>query len=456
MEGFTVLILPEVKDLVVRKETAELREMLRHLHPADVADVLVNLDGETGGAVFDAMEPGQGVKTFEHVPEGDQTRLMDVIGQAKVARVIEGMSSDDRAHFLKSLPQATIDAILPLLAQAERNDVVRLMAFDEGTAGSIMTTEYVHFVEEMTVAEALAQIRKVAPLRETVYYVYVTDTQHHLFGVLSLRQLILAKPEQKVGDIAQRNVIRVIVDADQEQVAQTFEKYDFLAVPVTDNENRLLGIVTHDDVLDVVVAEATEDAHRMGAVGPMVENHLTAPFARVWRKRVGWLSCLFLAELFTFTALSHFEKAISQVVVLALFVPLCISTGGNSGSQAATLITRALALGHVTLKDWRKVLRHEILMGFALGLTLGAIGFVRACMTPASILGGASRLGLGLVISQSVTVICLWGTLIGSLLPLLFKRLGFDPGMASSPFVATFVDVTGIMIYFSIARVYLL
>jgi magnesium transporter len=254
----------------------------------------------------------------------------------------------------------------------------------------------------------------------------------------------------------ERKVISVRVDEDKQDVARKFAQYDLLALPVVDQENRLVGMLTHDDMLDVIVNQATEDVHRLGAVEPGVENHLKAPFAVIWRKRVVWLSRLFVAELFTFTALSHFEDAISSVVVLALFVPLCISTGGNSGSQAATLITRSLALGHVKVSDWLRVLRHELIMGLALGVSLGAIGFVRAALTPQGVLGNAGRWQLALVISQSVMAICLWGTVIGSVPPLLFKRLGIDPGMTSSPSVATFVDVTGIIIYFTNAKLYLL
>jgi magnesium transporter len=213
--------------------------------------------------------------------------------------------------------------------------------------------------------------------------------------------------------------------------------------------------VTHDDVLDVLQEEATEDAYRQGAVEPLTEQYLEANFVTLWRKRAMWLSVLFGAEICTFSALAHFEDLIGKVVALSLFVPLCISTGGNSGSQAATLITRAIALGQVKLSDWFRVMRHELLMGVALGLTLGAIGFVRASLTSQSVLGAADRWMMALVIAQAVAAICLWGTIVGSALPLIFKRLGVDPGIASSPFVATFVDVTGIMIYFSIARVYL-
>src|SRR5262249_54542454 len=287
-------------------------------------------------------------------------------------------------------------------------------------------------------------------------YCYVIDDARHLHGFVSLRKLILARPETPVSELMDKDVISVSVTDDQEEVAKKMARYDFIAMPVVDDQRRLVGIVTHDDVLDVVQQEATEDVHRLGAVQPLTEHYLEANFFTLWRKRAMWLSLLFLAELFTFTALASFEDEIARIVALSLFVPLCISTGGNSGSQAATLITRAMALGQVRLGDWLRVIRHELAMGIALGITLGGIGFVRASMTPQAVLGEADRWILAAVIAQSVAVICLWGTLVGSALPLIFKRIGVDPGVASSPFVATFVDVTGIVLYFSIARIYLL
>jgi magnesium transporter len=317
-----------------------------------------------------------------------------------------------------------------------------------------MTTDYATLPPDVTVQEAISRLRQQAPQKETIYYVYVVDDERHLIGFVSLRKLILAKPTVLVRDIMQHEVVSVRADEDQEEVARQLAKFDFIAMPVVDDQYRIIGIVTHDDVLDVLVEEATEDAFHMAGVGPMEENYLEVPFTTVWRKRSMWLSCLFVAELFTFTALAQYEDAIASIIALSLFVPLCISTGGNSGSQAATLITRAMALGQITPRQWWKVLRHELLMGAALGVTLGAIGFARASMTP--VLGNADRWMMAIVISQSVAAICLWGTLVGSMLPLAFSKLGLDPGYASSPFVATFVDVTGIVIYFTIAKVYLL
>jgi magnesium transporter len=358
---------------------------------------------------------------------------------------------------LKEVDPTVMAELLPLVAPEHRRDILRLTAYPENTAGARMTTNYAKILESVSVRQALEEITRQAEQLETIYYIYVVDEQEHLVGVVSARTLVsaLAKPDLPVREIMETELITVLVTEDQEEVARKVADFDLLAIPVVDDERHLLGIITHDDVIDTVMEEATEDAHRMGGITPMVDNFLEMPFVTVWRKRAGWLCMLFVAELFTFTALAHFEAAIQAVVALALFVPLCISTGGNSGSQAATLVTRALAVGQVTTRDWWRVLRHELLMGIALGCTLGLIGFLRAVLTPQTVLGAVNHWTLAFVIAQSVACICLWGTLVGSMLPLIFKRLGFDPGFASSPFVATFVDVTGIIIYFNIAHLWL-
>jgi len=378
------------------------------------------------------------------------------VGRERMSKLLEVMPPDDRVDLLKQLDPEVVESLVPLVAKAERQDIRMLLSYPEGSAGSVMTTEYATVPSETTAEQAVAMIRQQAPSRETIYYIYVLDKGRHLIGFLSLRDLILARSSETVSEIMQRDVVSVRVDQDREEAAQELAQYDFLAIPVVDDQNRLVGIITHDDVIDVMQEEATEDALLMGGVGSMEEDYLEASFATVWRRRAFWLSALFVAELFTFTALASYEVAIQNIIALSLFVPLCISTGGNSGSQAATLITRALALGHVGLRDFWRILRHEIFMGLALGATLGLIAFVRAALTPSSVLGNADRWMLAVVISLSVAAICLWGTLVGSMLPLAFKRIGVDPGYASSPFVATFVDVTGIVIYFSIASVFLL
>ena len=307
-------------------------------------------------------------------------------GREQMAHLIEEMSHDDRANLLRELPVPVRESLLRLVDEADRRDIAKLIQYPENTAGALMTTDYAWLPHNITVEDALERLRLQAPDSETIYYVYIVDDQRRLLGVVSLRDLILhPRPTPLVGVHGDEGRSRSRTPTTARRWPRLFGEYDLLAMPVVDADGRLVGIITSDDVLDVVVEQATEDVHRMGAVGPMEESYLEAGFFKLWRNRAFWLSCLFGAELFTFTALSAFEESIAQVVVLSLFVPLCISTGGNSGSQAATLITRALALGEVTGRDWLRVFRHEIVMGVVLGLTLGVIGFVRASLTPESV-----------------------------------------------------------------------
>jgi magnesium transporter len=521
---------PELLQMWQENDTAGMKAFCESLHPATVAEALAeSLQPEEVWRVLQLTDIPTQAAIFEYFPIDWQIKMVEGINREKMAKLIEEMSHDDRAELLRRLRPRVAEQLLRLVDEAERRDIANLVKYQENTAGALMTTDYAWLPENVTVSEALDRLRLQAPDKETIYYVYVLDNQRKLLGMVSLRDLILAPRQALIRDIMQKDVVTARLDDDREQVAQQMARYDFLAMPVVDGEDRLVGIVTYDDAIDVVVQEATEDAQRMGGVGVMGENYLEANFLTVWRKRAVWLACLFGAELFTFTALTHFEDAIKTVVVLSLFIPLCISTGGNSGSQAATLITRSMALGHVSSRDWLRVLRHELAMGLVLGITLGAIGFVRAVLTPGEVLSNTeerktefqvrvpkdqplvvrpdgkielppqteqvltrherhsllvtlpkgaslpppqpsgehriyrfpektevsyevvSRWDLALVIAQAVAMICLWGTLVGALLPLAFRAMGFDPAFASSPFVATFVDVTGIVIYFTIA-----
>ncbi len=453
---YNPLVLPELKEMLQTRDEKGLKEILEELHPATLADFSAGLSSqETWELLSYAPVPRQ-AEVFSYFPLPKQVQMVREGDPQRVAQLLEAMPHDARVDLLKQLDEAQVEQLLPLVRPSDRRDIRHLLSYPEHSAGAVMTTDFAWIPAHVTVGQALEQLRQQASECETIYYVYVLDRYHHLVGLVSLRELLLAQPDQLVDEIMQSEVISVRVDQDQEEAAQVLAKYDLLALPVVDSQNHLVGIITHDDVLDVLAQEATEDALHMAAVAPMEENYLEAPFTRVWERRAVWLSCLFIAELFTFTALAHFESAIKAVTALALFVPLCISTGGNSGSQAATLVTRALALGQVRLRDWARVLRHELLMGMALGLTLGAIAFVRALFTPESVLDGISTWRLAQVVALSVAAICLWGTLVGSMLPLFFRRFGMDPGYASTPFVATFVDVTGIIIYFTIAQTLLL
>ncbi len=449
------LLLPELREMLATQDEKGLADVLTELHPATIADFSEGLSADETWQLLGYAPVERQAEVFSFFPLDKQVEMTTGADRDRMSKLLEAMSPDDRVDLLKEVEPEVVESLIPMLTKAERQDVRTLLSYPEGSVGAVMTTEFASVPADITVSGAIAMLRQQAPSRETIYYVYVLDDAHHLMGFVSLRDLILAEPSATIADIMQRDVIAVRANQDQEEVARELAKYDFLALPVVDDQHHLIGIVTHDDVLDVMIEEATEDAEQMAGVVPIGEDYLVAPFFTVWRKRAAWLSCLFIAELFTFSAMAYFEYEIVAIFALSLFVPLCISTGGNSGSQAATLITRALALGHVTPRDWWRALRHELTIGVALGLTLGAIGFLRVCLTPQSVLGSVDRWTMAIVISQAVASICLWGTLIGAMLPLVFKRIGFDPGYASSPFVATFVDVTGIVLYFSIAKFYL-
>jgi magnesium transporter len=449
--------------MLEENDSAGMKAFCENLHPATVAEALAGeFEVDQVWRFLGHTNIRNQAAIFEYFPIDWQVKMVEGTGRQHMAHLIEKMSPDDRADLLRRLMPRVAEGLLRLVDEADRRDIATLVKYPENTAGALMTTDYAWLPANITASEALERLRLQAPDKETIYYLFVLDNDRKLLGVLSLRDLILAQRHALIRDIMDKEAVTVRVTDDREHAAKELARYDLLAIPVLDEQGRLVGIITHDDVIDVVVQEATEDAYRMGAVGLLTENYLEADLFTLWRKRAVWLAALFIAEMFTFNAMAYFDDAMKAVTVLALFVPLCLSTGGNSGSQAATLIIRAMALGQVTLKDWFRVIRHELLMGAILGLTLGAIGLVRVWfLTPEHVLSNPDSshtdlFKLTLVVGQAVAAICLWGTLIGSMLPLAFKRLGVDPGVASSPFVATFVDVTGIVIYFTIAQLYLL
>lgn len=458
------LFSPELRLALQENDIAELKAFTESLHPATVAETLAgDFSVEESWRVLQATDIRNQAFIFEYLPDDLQIAMVEGTGRQQLARLIEQMSHDDRVDLVRRLSPSVAESLLRLVDEAERRDIAMLVKYPENTVGSVMTTDYAWLPVHLTAAEAIDRLRQQAPDRETIYYVYVLEeTTRKLLGIISLRDLILAPRTAPLREMMETDVFTVRATDDREIAAEMLARYDLLALPVVDDQKRLVGIVTHDDAIDVMVKEATEDLQRQAAVGPIAENYLDAGFFKIWRKRALWLALLFIAEMATFNAMAHFDDAMKAVTVLALFVPLCISVGGNSGSQAATLITRELALGHITPRAWFRVIRHELFMGLALGVTLGAIALLRArFMTPDHVLLNPSGAitdvwRLTLTVSQAVMAICLWGTLIGSTLPLLFKWRGIDPGIASSPFVATFVDVTGIVIYFSIAKIYLL
>ena len=454
------LFHPELREMLAEKDVEQMQEFCNSLHPARAAEFLEGLKAHEIWELLRHADTATRAEIFSYFGLDTQIELLEFAPREESSELVEALPSDDRVDALQAMNTATAEEIIKLLSSEERRDVLRLRAFPEGVCGAEMTSDFVRLHEKMTVEEAVFEIGKQVDTHETVYYLYVLDEGDHLVGLVSAKHLLAAvgKGNVSMSDIMNRDLITVKATDDIDKAIEVVAKYDFLAIPVVDDEHRILGIITHDDVIDLTSEEATRDAHMMAAISPLEDAYLEVPFFTIWRKRVMWLLCLFIGGSFTFSALAHYHEALEGYLFLALFIPLCIATGGNSGSQAATLITRSLALGDIKLRDWFRVLRHEILMGLALGVILGAVGCILAAFTPAELLQGKdiSHWQLGFVIGQVVMLICLFGTVIGSMLPLLFQRIGIDPAMASSPFVATFVDVTGIIIFFNVAAIWIL
>jgi magnesium transporter len=363
------------------------------------------------------------------------------------------LAPDDAADLIQEAPVEERENMLSLLDEATRREVKGLLDYAEDEAGGLMNTRYSRLRTDMTVDEAISYLRRDARSREkTVYYVFVVDAQEHLLGVVSFRDLLVAPGDKLVRDIMRTEVISAPEDLDQEALSKLFMRHHLLMMPVVDAEGRIKGVVNLNDIVDVVQEEATEDIQKLGGVQTLDEPYLQVPLLRMIRKRAGWLAALFLGEMLTATAMGQFEAEIARAVVLALFVPLIISSGGNSGSQATTLVIRAMALGEVRLRDWWRVIRREVVTGLGLGAILASIGLVRILLWQGMFKAyGEHYFLVALTVALSLVGVVLWGSVAGSILPFILRGLGFDPASASAPFVATLVDVTGLVIYFTIA-----
>jgi magnesium transporter len=381
--------------------------------------------------------------------------ILEQLAPELAASILEGISSDERTHIVRRMSPHERHRLLPKVSNEVRKEVEQLLHYQARTAGGIMTTEFVSLEPEMTVQQALDQVRTVAAERETIYACYVLEPDSgHLLGAVSLRDLVIADPGRRISEIMRRRPVTVRALDRQEEVADKVSKYNLLAVPVLEEDGRVVGFVTVDDVIDVLVEEETDRALRIGAVEPgaLDQPYMSTSFLMLVRKRATWLVILFVGEMLTATAMGYFEEEISKAVVLALFVPLIISSGGNSGSQASTLVIRAMALGELRLSDWWRVAGREILSGLALGTILGVVGFMRIALWSAfSNIYGPHWILVAMTVALSLVGVVLWGTLSGSMLPLILRKLGADPATSSAPFVATLVDVTGLVIYFTVA-----
>ncbi len=452
----TRLVLDSVRRLLHAGARANLLRMLQKQRSADLATILAALPEGSSRAVFDLLAGSDAHLAMEALAEADPelgARLLDRRPVESIARLLQELPADDAAGIVAHLPAALSVAVLELMREPEQ--VRSLLEHEQQTAGRLMNPHVFALPETNTAGDAVAALQRSAGL-EMVFYVYVIDVRRHLVGVTSLRRLLLVPPDTPLNRIMTADVVSVNVDTDQDEVARVVASYNLLAVPVVDDENKLVGVVTVDDVIDVIKDETTADIQRLGGMEALDEPYLQTPFWTLVKKRGRWLVVLFLGEMFTATAMSYFEGEIARAVVLALFVPLIISSGGNSGSQAASLMIRALAVGEVTPADWWRIMRREVLSGLALGGILGAVGFVRVSLW-ANVLGlyGQHWMLLAFTVGLSLVGVVLWGTLAGAMLPFVMKRLGADPAASSAPFVATLVDVTGLVVYFSVAALIL-
>ncbi|MDP3148802.1 MAG: magnesium transporter [Ignavibacteria bacterium] len=446
------ILQPEIKDLINSRDFTSLKEVLVDWTPADIADLLTDLPDYEQAILFRILPKNLATDTFEYLEVEVQLSLLKALGNEEVAFILNDMSPDDRTAMLEEVPASVLKQMMSLLSANERHIAQSLLGYPENSVGRLMTPDYLAIREDWTVQEVLDYIRKYGKDIETLNIIYVTNEKGKLIDDIRIGEFLLAPLELSANELMDGNFTYLQVFDDQEKAVEVFKKYDRIALPVTDSSGILVGIVTVDDVLDVAEEEATEDFQKLGAVEALEDSYASIPMLQMIKKRAGWLSVLFVGELFTASAMGFFENEISKAVVLALFVPLIISSGGNSGSQAATLVIRALSLGEVTIRDWFFVMKREIISGLILGTILAVLGFLRITVWQNfSGIYGSHWLPIAFTVSFALVGVVLWGTLMGSMLPLLLKKIGFDPAVSSAPFVATLVDVTGLMIYFSIA-----
>lgn len=448
------LIVPDLLELL-EEHPESIAPQTEEMHPADLADVAEALPENVVRAFLAALPRERAAEVLEYLDEDLRTWILEELPTQQAAEIVAEMTPDERADALVELDEERADEILRELQPAEKAEVERLLQYDPHTAGGLMTTEFISVDDRLTVEESLRAVRAMARAgrREAMYTIYTTGPTGRLRGVLSLRELLAAPEGSRISDHAWTDVVTVRADTPQEDVSRLTSDYDLVAVPVVDRDRRLLGVVTVDDVIDVIQEEQTEDAQKFGGMEALEEPYMQITLWQNVSKRAGWLAVLAISEMFTASAMAHYEADIDKATMLAQFVPLIISSGGNSGSQATSLIIRAMALGEVHLRDWWRIVLRELPAGLMLGIILGLLAVSRILTW--HYLGlynyGEHHRLIALAVGMSLVGIVAFGSLTGSMLPFVLKRLGFDPASASAPFVATLVDVAGISIYFSVA-----
>lgn len=437
------LVLAQVREALAQEDWQRAVRLIEALRPPDQAEIFGELPPYEQDQLLPRLDIADSADILEELEEDEAAEIATRLETENLARILDKMEPDEAADLLGDIPPGQAAQALAVMEEAE--EVRPLLAHADETAGGLMTPAEVLLRKDMTAEEAIAYLRSVAPESETVYYLFVIDRENRLVGVVSLRQLVIASPSIRVGEIMDPDVIYVRADADQEEAARLMARYDLLALPVVDHKRHLVGLITHDDLVEVLEEEATEDIQRLGASEPLEEPYLDAPVLSVVRKRIGWLLLLFVTESFTGSVLRLFDEELTEAVALAFFIPLLIGTGGNAGSQVASTIIRALALGEVRFRDLVRVVWREVRTSLLLGMSMGLIGLVRALTwgSPATL---ATTVGLSLI------AIVLWAGVIGALLPLVASRFRIDPAVVSGPAMSTLVDATGLLIYFLIAR----
>lgn len=422
-------------------------------HPADVAEQLAGLDIKSRNIAFYMLSNAEKVDVFSYFEPDIQQEIVKSLTDKDLADVLNNLDPDDRTELFENFPDELIKHSINLLNQEERSIALNLIGYKEDSIARLMTPHYIQVKEYYTVKQVLAHIKKYGKKAETLNYIFIVDGKNRLIDDLKIGEILLADDDTKVSDLMDHNFVSLKTTVPIEGAFEIFDKYDRSTIPVITENNVLVGIVTFDDILDRMKIRDTEDIQKFGGMEELDVSYTKTPIAELIKKRAGWLVILFVGEMFTASAMSYYDAEIEKAVVLALFVPLIISSGGNSGSQAASLIIRAMALGEIKLKDWWYVMKKELYSGLALGGILGLIGFIRITIWEKTGIYdyGEYWVSIALTVSLSLVVIVLWGTLSGSLVPFILRRIGFDPATASSPFVATLVDVSGLIIYFSIA-----
>ena len=450
-------LLNSLRKIIQSSDKKHLLEKTAKLHPADIAEVLNDLEFSEAEFVYKNLPEETASEVLVHLEEEIREKIFASLSSKEIAEDIDHLESDDAADVIAELsPEQKEEVISHIEDTEQKSDIVHLLTYQEGTAGALMAKELIRVNHNWTMLKCVKEMRRQAEEVKAVYTVYVVDDTNILLGLLSLKRLLISPAETKISDVYNPNINSVKTSTPSEEVAQIIEKYDIVVLPVVDEHGHLMGRITIDDVVDVIRKEETEDIHKMGGMQALEESYSSSSVIQMVKKRGLWLMILFAGEGLTATAMSFFEDQLAKAVVLAFFVPLIISSGGNTGSQATTLITRALALNEISSHDWWKVLKKEVASGFLLGLILGILGFIRVFLWSSFVnIYGEHWPLIGITVFISLLGVVMWGNIMGAILPLLLKKVGLDPAVSSAPFVATLVDVTGIIIYFVTATMML-